>query len=54
MDRKKTKLMIEDNTIYEIDLECLRLKDERENKKKFQMERSLKRGQHKGDKNGGC
>lgn len=54
MDNKKTKLMIEDNTIYEIDLECLRLKGERENKKKLQTGRPWKRGQNKDEKNGGC
>lgn len=31
MEQKKTKVVIEDNTLYEIDLECLRIKKEKEN-----------------------
>lgn len=33
MREEKTKLVIEDNAIYEIDLECMRKKEERKRKK---------------------
>lgn len=33
MKEEKTKLVIEDNAVYEIDLECLRKKEEKKRKK---------------------
>ena len=39
MEREKTKLVEEDNTIYEIDLDCMRRKEiEREKVRKRQKE----------------
>ena len=39
MEREKTKLVEEDNTIYEIDLDCMRRKEiEREKARKRQKE----------------
>lgn len=48
MERKKTKLMIEDNTIYEIDLECLRQKEEQERRRKSQVNIRGGKGKKKG------
>lgn len=43
MYERKTKLMIEDNTIYEIDLECLREREEQ--KKRTQKKEDRKKAE---------
>lgn len=46
MEEKNKKLMIEENTIYEIDLDCLKRKQEQE-KKKHQKREKRNGGQRK-------
>ena len=43
MKDEKTKLVIKDNAIYEIDLECLRKKEEREERHRKRLQARLEK-----------
>ncbi|MGN0398886.1 MAG: hypothetical protein ACI4EO_02045 [Blautia sp.] len=39
MEKEKTKLVEEENTIYEIDLECLKKKEEEKNRQRKEIKK---------------
>lgn len=43
MSKSKTKLIIEEDTVYEIDLQCLQRRKQREAQRKKRMQGSRKR-----------
>lgn len=44
---RKTKLVIEDNTIYEIDLDCMKEKEQRKKKQMMSQERRMQSNKDK-------